>query len=177
MSNEGLGFIPVISFVGRHNAGKTSLLVQVVRRLSSQGIKVAVIKHAHHGLDLPDDSDSNRLFNAGAERVVAAAPDMELRYQRLDMEQKLDNYINDTCANIDIIITEGFKELSYPKIEVLRAVISREPLQLENVIARVSDFPLPKSGITANFGLDDYDELVDFLVSFMDNIKNKANNC
>ena len=53
--------VPVISFVGRHNSGKTTVLTRVIEKLQLMGIKSAVIKHSHHMLT-PDDSDSGKLL-------------------------------------------------------------------------------------------------------------------
>ena len=50
----------VVSFVGRSNSGKTTLLARLVEALKERGLKVGVIKHAHHGFDLDrEGSDSD----------------------------------------------------------------------------------------------------------------------
>ncbi len=61
--------IPIVSFVGKSNSDKTTLLEKVVRELKLRGYRVAVIKHTHHELDIDQSGkDSWRLAQAGIPR-------------------------------------------------------------------------------------------------------------
>lgn len=151
--------IPVVSFVGRHNAGKTTLLVNIIEKLSQKGIKVAVIKHASHVLDI-GKHDSDRLFNAGASTVYASSPEMTILYRR-HKEKGLDEIISELSGG-DLLITEGYKKESHPKIEVLRKEIDTEKMKLDNVIARVADFAIDDSLPRFDFG--QIEEISDFLI-------------
>jgi len=77
--------VPVIAFVGRHNAGKTTLLSNLISRLQQKGIECAVVKNSHHLLT-PDNSDSGQLYAAGAQQVYLSTPQETLIYRR---EEKL----------------------------------------------------------------------------------------
>ncbi len=151
--------IPVVSFVGRHNAGKTTLLVNIIEKLSQKGIKVAVIKHASHVLDIRTEHDSDRLFNAGASTVYASSPGTTVVYRR-HREKGLEEIISE-ISGVDLLITEGYKKESYPKIEVLRKEIDTETMKLDNVIARVADFAIDDSLPLFDFG--QIEEISDFL--------------
>lgn len=133
--------VPAISFVGHHNSGKTTLLVKVIRHLSSWDIRTAVIKHSQHGFDLPVEKDSERLFEAGSGLVYASSPHMSLRYRREGEERNLGDIYDEVKEQVDLVITEGYKTGPYPKIEVVRQATGDLLPNLNNLIARVSDQP------------------------------------
>lgn len=153
---------PVISFVGKHNSGKTTLLAGIVTIMEQQGIRTAVVKHASSGLDLPGERDSDRLFQAGASLVYAASPGLSLLYCREN-----DVNLETICARIedvDLIISEGFKKEAFPKIEVLRKDISTSTLKIDNVVARVTDFPLESAVPCFNF--NQQKEIANFILDY-----------
>lgn len=134
--------VPIISFVGRHNSGKTTVLTEVINHLSLLGYKVAVIKHVHHTLSIDPLKDSEKLYNAGAEFVLASSPGITIRYQRQDQEPSFTEIREQIPEDIDLIIVEGFKNEALPKIEVLRQDIDPLPMLLPQTLALISDFNL-----------------------------------
>ena len=67
--------IPVVSFVGRSNTGKTSLLEIIIGRLAGRGYNVAAVKHSHHDFDMDQPGkDSFRLAAAGCRAVAISSP-------------------------------------------------------------------------------------------------------
>lgn len=135
--------VPVISFIGRHNSGKTTVLTGVIDNLSSAGYRVAVIKHAHHGLNIEAHKDSDLFLQAGANFVLASAPGLSIQYRRQENELELSQIMEQLPADIDLVIVEGFKNEALPKIEVLRSEIDTEAMLLPQTLAMVSDFSLP----------------------------------
>lgn len=133
---------PVISFVGKHNAGKTTFLSAVVRELTDLGVCVAVIKHSSSNLTISADTDSDKLFNAGAGQVGVISPDASIIYRRYKNEPQLSTVIENLSEEADLIITEGYKKEPFPKIEVMRQAISQESFKLNNTIAMVADFDI-----------------------------------
>lgn len=155
--------VPIVSMVGQHNSGKTTLLTEVIPYLKRAGCKTAVIKHAAHGLNIENRSDSDRLYNSGADLVYASSPSMSLVYRRYDQEEELETIYSHISPGYDLVIGEGFKKAAVPKIEVLRAEISTKPMDLENVIARVADFNC--GGNLPNFFLNQYEEVAQFIIN------------
>lgn len=155
--------VPVISFVGKHNSGKTTLLTRIVAILEQRGIRTAVVKHAGSGLDLSGDSDSERLFLSGARIVYAVSNDLSVVYRR-EKEISLDTICNQIGSEADIIISEGFKKDTFPKIEVLRQSISSTTLDLNNVVVRVADFPL--QGNVPHYTFDQQQEIANFIINY-----------
>jgi molybdopterin-guanine dinucleotide biosynthesis protein B len=156
--------VPVISFVGRHNSGKTTLLAGIVTVLEQQGFRIAVVKHASSGLDLAGDRDSDRLFQAGASMVYAASTEISLLYRR-EKDISLETICNQIGDEFDLIISEGFKKEAFPKIEVLRKDISTSVLDIDNVVARVTDFPLESS--VPCFGFHEPQVIADFIIKYL----------
>jgi len=136
--------IPVVSIVGESDTGKTTLIEKIIPELTRRGYRVATVKHDVHGFDIDHEGkDSWRHKQAGACLTVLSSPwrvavveDVEKDH---DIVELRDRYIR----NVDIIVTEGFKRNSHPKIEVFRAdrngdLISRGD---ENLLAVAGDKP------------------------------------
>jgi|ADurb_Cas_03_Slu_FD_contig_31_2517338_length_571_multi_2_in_0_out_0_1 molybdopterin-guanine dinucleotide biosynthesis protein B len=155
--------VKIISFIGRHNSGKTTLLRRVIEKLRQTGFKVAVIKHTSHVLDTDGEHDSDLLFSAGAEMVCAVSPALSIHYLRHEREPDLQEILTQIPLTVDLIITEGYKKEAYPKIEVLRQVTGIEFIDAENIIARVSDFTIDDDLPCFNF--EEIEELCRFIIS------------
>lgn len=158
--------VPVIAFIGRHNSGKTTLLTKIINLLDNQGLKVGVIKGARQKLELPSNKDGEKLFNAGASVVYTSGLDIQIAYWR--DKTPLSELIKAMEKDVDLIIIEGFKETSYPKIEVLREEISTDFLNTTNVVARVLDFNPNFSSEARLFSFDEVEELSLFILKFIE---------
>jgi len=138
--------IPIISIVGRSKSGKTTLIERLIPELIKRGYRVATIKH--HGKDFQIDhegKDSWRHKQAGAHTVVISSPQKVALIEDASQDLSLTELATRFIREADIIIAEGFKRDKHPKIEVYRKGIHPHPLapELENVLAVVSDKPLP----------------------------------
>ncbi len=134
--------IPVVSFIGHHDSGKTRLLVEIIPLLVDRGYRVGTVKHAPHldDVDRPD-SDSGQHRVAGARRVLLRGDrvsSLTWEHEENDLPGELDRLF----ADCDVILVEGFKHGPWPKIEVFRRGrdLRREPLAGEiDVVAVVTD--------------------------------------
>ena len=156
--------VPVVSFVGYHNAGKTTILEKVVGYFYAQGYRVGVIKHSSHDftIDVPG-TDSYRLAKAGARAVVVSSPEKVALYKQVERDHSLQELLRLMPEEVDIIFAEGFKREQQPKIEVARQCISRELIQPDNMIAMVTDFPVSQSDVPV-FGFDEVESLCRFII-------------
>jgi len=138
--------VPLLGFVACSGTGKTTLLTQLIPLLKQRGIRVAVIKHAHHRFDIDHQGkDSYRFRKSGADQIVIAAAH-RMAWIREFPEPTEEPDLNQAIAaldagELDLILVEGFKFESYPKIEVRRKGVECEPLYPldDDVIALVSD--------------------------------------
>jgi molybdopterin-guanine dinucleotide biosynthesis protein B len=159
--------IPVISFIGHHNAGKTRLLVRLVETLTERGLRVGVAKHAP-GLEISDTpgSDSYQLRQAGARRMLLLGSDAAVLTWPLPSLDHLGEDLQRLFADCDLVLMEGHKTGPFPKIEVFRRMgqVPQEPLAGEiDVIAVVSDAAVALPDGTASFSPRDLDGIADFL--------------
>lgn len=137
----------VLAITGTSGSGKTTLLEFLIAGLAGQGLKVNVIKHSHHDLELePPRKDSARLRMAGAAEVMVASPFRMaiIRELRGAPEPSLDEQL-DRLAPADLTLLEGFKAYPIAKLEVYRPASGKPPLYPHDplVIAVASDQPLP----------------------------------
>ena len=113
----------VIGLAGWSGAGKTTLLTRLIPHLNAQGLRVSVIKHAHHRFDVDvPGKDSWRHREAGAAEVlVASANRWALMHElRGAAEPRLPELLSKLSA-VDLVVVEGFKREPHRKIEVHRA--------------------------------------------------------
>ncbi len=134
----------IISIVGKSDAGKTTLLESLIAELKRRGFKVAIVKHSHHADDLDTATkDTWRFTRAGSELSAINSLDNLAIYRHMDHyfdPQEISNFI---LWDYDIILTEGFKGSSYPKIEVHRHGQGKELLtDPQQLLAVVTDTPL-----------------------------------
>jgi molybdopterin-guanine dinucleotide biosynthesis protein B len=113
----------VIGIVGRSGSGKTTLLEFLVAQLAALNLRVNIIKHSHHDLELePAHKDSARLRSAGAAEVLVASPFRFAIMHELRgaPEPSLEEQIA-RLAPADVTLVEGFKFYPVAKLEVVRA--------------------------------------------------------
>lgn len=128
---------PVVSVVGYSNSGKTRVATSLVASLSEHGYRVTAIKHCHDGHDVDrPGSDTSQLYEAGAATVVASSPGQMTKTERVDGDYSLESIAARVGGGADIIIAEGFKASSVPKVLVIG---NDAPPDVEGVIAVVSD--------------------------------------
>lgn len=112
----------VFGLVGWHNAGKTSMLVELVGELTGRGYSVSTIKHAHHAFDIDQpgkDSHRHRMAGAGEVLIASAARWALMHELRGAPEPDLATLLRH-LAPVDLVIVEGFKHEPIPKLEIYR---------------------------------------------------------
>ena len=156
--------IPILSFVGRSNSGKTTLIERVIPELVRAGYKVATVKHAGHGFNLDTEGkDSWRHKRAGASSVMVLSKGSMAMFadvsDQISVEEVRDRFLD---HSYDLIIAEGWKHENYPKIVVIREEIGEISISREGLLAVVSDKPVDLS--VPLFGLDDVAGVADLIM-------------
>jgi molybdopterin-guanine dinucleotide biosynthesis adapter protein len=120
----------VIGIAGWSGAGKTTLISRVIPHLRQQGLRVSVIKHAHHGFDVDvPGKDSWVHRQSGAEEVlVSSSRRWALMHElRGAAEPGLPELLR-KMSRVDLVVIEGFKSEPHPRIEVYRKASGKPPL-------------------------------------------------
>lgn len=141
---------PLVSIVGWSGAGKTALVVALVRELNGRGYRVATIKHAAHGFDLDQrGKDSWRHYEAGSDAVLVASKDKLALIKRLSGDAPLEELLALLGDGYDVVLAEGYKELpALPQVPLLRVEVHRRQAgdgllcPVESLAAVVTDEPL-----------------------------------
>jgi len=136
----------VIGFIGYSNAGKTTLIEQLLPRLVARGLRVSALKHAHHGFDMDrPGKDSYRYREAGAGQVlIAAGRRWALLTETPDGAPPIDALLAQ-LQPCDLVLVEGFRsEGAFPRIEVRRLGAVEPPFHPGDprVVAVASDGPV-----------------------------------
>ena len=162
--------VPILGIAAYSGTGKTTLLRQILPQLRARGLRVAVIKHAHHSFDTDvPGKDSYELRKAGATQTLVASrhrwalvtetgdgaePRLEMLLDRLDYK------------NVDLILVEGFKAEQFPKIELHRPSLGQPLLyQLDrSIIAIATDAPLAMKPPIPVLDLGNPEQITEFIV-------------
>jgi len=155
--------IPVITIIGKSGSGKTTLLENLIAELKQRGYRVGTVKHhSHAGFDIDKPrKDSWRHAQAGSVHVVVAAPDKIASYRLLERELTLDE-IAASIDDVDIILTEGYRQAGKPTIEIVRAETGAGLISPpEQLIAVTSDISMDTE--VPLFDLSDTKAMVDLI--------------
>lgn len=134
---------PAFGICGYSGSGKTTLILELVRRLSGQGLKVGVIKHDVHGLDVDrEGKDSDRFFKAGADVLMRGPEELFLRVHGSD-EADLETVLKLLSPHYDLLLIEGHKSTPLvDKVWLLKddqEVCPSEAVNVKSVLRRDED--------------------------------------
>jgi molybdopterin-guanine dinucleotide biosynthesis protein B len=120
----------MVAIIGRKHSGKTTLVVRLAAELNRRGHRVMTIKHGAHTFNIdPSTTDTYRHFHEGqAERVAMVAPDKFALVMRWSDEVGPEEIAARHMADADIVVCEGFKRSTLPKIEIHRREAHPAPL-------------------------------------------------
>jgi molybdopterin-guanine dinucleotide biosynthesis protein B len=157
----------LIGLAGWSGAGKTTLLTRLIPCLARRGISVSTLKHAHHAFDVDrPGKDSFEHRSAGARQVlVASAKRWALMTElRDDPEPPLQELLG-RFAPVDLILVEGWKRDTHPKIEVHRTANAKPWLHPEdpNIRAVAADTAPPAALPHAH--LDEIEAVADLVLA------------
>jgi len=169
--------VPVLGFAAYSGTGKTTLLEALLPMLTSSGLRIGVLKHAHHNFDVDKPGkDSYRLRKAGASQMLIGSryrhvlmtetPEAEAEFQYL-----LSRF---DCDKLDLILVEGCKNISFPKIELNRAELNKPWLHSNdsNIVAIACDQSVEAD--LPRIDINDLPAIAGFVESFVAEHKNDA---
>ena len=163
--------VPLLAIAAWSGTGKTTLLEKVIPLLKSRGVRVGLIKHTHHHMDIDTPGkDSYVLRKAGAEQVMVASSQRWAlmcetpQSKQVDLQQLVSRM---DASVLDLILVEGFKDEAVPKIVLWRAGVKGEIEELldKHVIAVASDQTLQLE--LSILDLNQPDAIADFITEWL----------
>ncbi len=163
--------LPTLGICAFSGTGKTTLLTSVLPVLRERGVRVAVIKHAHHTFEMDHPGkDSYELRKAGAMQMLVASRQKVAMIREYEFERE-EPVLKDAMAMIhsadaDLVLVEGFKREALYKIELYRPSLGKPLLcgRDLNVIAVASDAPLELPRPLPLLDLNDPVQIADFIL-------------
>lgn len=165
--------VPLLGLAAWSGTGKTTLLVKLIPWLRARGLKLALIKHAHHDFDIDHPGkDSFALRRAGAGQVLIASS------HRLAWIRERETHTEPTLAELvarldrdalDLVLVEGFRHLRFPKIELHRPALRRPLLFPDDasIVAVACDAPLPAAASIPLLDLNDPPAIGTFVLAHL----------
>ena len=157
----------VFGIAGYSGSGKTTLLEKLIPCFTARGLKVSVIKHAHHGFDIDrPGKDSYRHREAGAAEVLLSCHDRWalMHERRSEGEISLEELLG-RLAPCDLVLIEGFKQEPVPKLEVYRPENGKPPLfpERQDIVAVATDVVLETT--LPCLPLNDVERIAEFVMT------------
>ena len=166
--------IPLLGFSAYSGTGKTTLLRKLLPLFKAEGLRVAVVKHAHHSFDIDHPGkDSYELRKAGADQMLVASRH-RIAFVKETPARRAEPVLEETLAllvpdEVDLVLVEGFKQAAIQKIELHRPALGHPLLYPHDnlIIAIASDVPLQKKLSIPLLDLNRPDDIVTFILNTM----------
>jgi len=162
--------IPLVGFAAFSGTGKTTLLIKLLSIFNERGLRVGVVKHAHHTFEIDyPGKDSYELRKAGAHQVLIGSGKRWalITENESSQDRSLEYHVkNLDLNNLDLVLVEGFKPEIIPKIELHRPVLGKELLFLHDssIIAIASDASVQETGELPCLDLNNPEEIAQFII-------------
>jgi molybdopterin-guanine dinucleotide biosynthesis protein B len=162
----------VVGFAGYSGSGKTTLVERLIPALRLKGLRVSVVKHAHHKFDIDHaGKDTYRHREAGAFEVVVASSQRLALMREFEQPAQLTVHqlIAELYEGVDWVLVEGFKESDLLKVEVWRAQSGKPARYMDDdfIVAIATDSPaaLPEATLRPILDLNDASAMADWLLA------------
>lgn len=137
--------IPLLGITGYSGSGKTTLLEKLIPELIARHIRVSVIKHSHHNMQVDKEGkDSWRMKEAGSSQVILANDERWAIMTETPKSVSLDYLAQQFDRTLtDLVLVEGFKQEQIPKILLHRQEMTKSLPEIdEYVLAVATNYPL-----------------------------------
>jgi molybdopterin-guanine dinucleotide biosynthesis protein B len=171
----------VVGFAGYSGSGKTTLVERLIPALKLRGLRVSIVKHAHHSFDIDHPGkDTWRHRQAGAFEVVVASDRRMALIREFEKEARVSVHqlLAELYEGVDWVLVEGFKSSDLLKIEVWRADADHPARYPDDdfIVAIATDSPtrLPVPTLRPVLDLNEVDAVAQWLVDHQDRFDYRA---
>ncbi|MHA2707919.1 bifunctional molybdopterin-guanine dinucleotide biosynthesis adaptor protein MobB/molybdopterin molybdotransferase MoeA [Vibrio owensii] len=167
--------IPILGFAAYSGTGKTTLLEALLPKLTDAGLRIGMLKHAHHNFDVDQPGkDSHRLRKAGASQMLISSRNrFALMTETPESESEFDYLLTRFDEDkLDVVLVEGCKNIAFPKIELHREEVGKPWLHPndENIIAIASDSDELDSELP-QMNINDLEAIAQFVIQYVQEAK------
>ena len=167
--------IPILGFAAYSGTGKTTLLEALLPKLTEAGLRIGMLKHAHHNFDVDQPGkDSHRLRKAGASQMLISSRNrFALMTETPESESEFDYLLTRFDEDkLDVVLVEGCKNIAFPKIELHREEVGKPWLHPndENIIAIASDSGELDSELP-QMNINDLEAIAQFVIQYVQEAK------
>ena len=167
--------IPILGFAAYSGTGKTTLLEALLLKLTEAGLRIGMLKHAHHNFDVDQPGkDSHRLRKAGASQMLISSRNrFALMTETPESESEFDYLLTRFDEDkLDVVLVEGCKNIAFPKIELHREEVGKPWLHPndENIIAIASDSGELVSDLP-QMNINDLEAIAQFVIEYVQEAK------
>ena len=167
--------IPILGFAAYSGTGKTTLLEALLPKLTEAGLRIGMLKHAHHNFDVDQPGkDSHRLRKAGASQMLISSRNrFALMTETPESESEFDYLLTRFDEDkLDVVLVEGCKNIAFPKIELHREEVGKPWLHPndENIIAIASDSGELVSDLP-QMNINDLEAIAQFVIEYVQEAK------
>jgi len=160
----------IFGFAGFSGSGKTTLIEKLIPLFVAKGLKIALVKHAHHDFDVDQPGkDSYRHRAAGAAEVLVTSGRRWALVHELgdEPEPGLEPHVA-RLAPCDLVLVEGFKRETIPKLEVYRLETGKPLLFPEDrhIVAVAANTPLPTN--LPQLDINQPQPVADFILRYLE---------
>lgn len=157
----------VLGITGYSGTGKTTLLEKLLPKLTACGLKVGLIKHSHHNVDVDKKGkDSYRLRAAGANPTMIVCDERWALMTETPVPQAVDfHQLIAKFEGVDLVLVEGFKHEKMPKLQLHRQGIEKPLPELDEwTIATATDYPLDREN---GLDINNLDQIAEFIRNWL----------
>ncbi len=158
---------PVVSIISKKKSGKTTFIVKMIQELKKRVYQIGTLKHDTHGFDIDHEGkDTYKHKQAGSDTVAISSPWKVSIIKDVSEEMTLDQIVKSYFMDVDIVITEGYKNANKPQVEIFRSSAHQFPIyqkgDLHPLIAMVSDTKIDMD--VPVYNINDVKGVVDLIV-------------
>ena len=166
--------LPLIGLCAYSGTGKTTLLTRLIPVFNGKNLRIGVVKHAHHNFDIDHPGkDSYEFRQAGAGQIAVTSKKRTAWIKEFN-DDRDEPELSDALSvlditTLDLVLVEGFKAESFPKIELHRPGLGK-PLMCthdKNIIALATDEYVATTASVHQLDLNNVTEIADFIISYI----------
>lgn len=112
--------VTIISIVGKQNAGKTTLIKDLIPKLKNQGYRVGTLKYNIRKFDIDHEGkDTYKYYHSGADSVAISSQNEFVVMKKMATPPTLHEIIETHLNDVNVVLVEGYREDDYPRIRII----------------------------------------------------------